>query len=1120
MENSSSIVNAFGNVNDCFTVCRYYAAFPALHGQSASTNQSPSETIWRKNPLVKSLISLTSEEDMSSANEDTEIRRINIPCPVAIPKHRKPRKNSSRSRKEHHDQHRKRDKSGGVSGRNNRFQKGHTDKYEALSWPPGFAKQDPLILHSLNFMDETFIPAQTESPKRPQNEHCTKVESLLKGMLLPTPEKTYKDLQDVEDCSPVEMRQKMDNMITTPAVALSAVDSVSGGVDATTEDVNVPDTASDMINLLSLSPRGESVSPELQEQEIWYTQPIDVIFHSQDDDIVSNSKLRLYKRLSDPASSPDQDYCSTSDTNIECFHSSPSSPIGFSRHRSLSFASDNSDDIWESSVLIPAWLTDVISADENSDENLENVDLARSLKSSSPFPGSDSGLGLSKLADLSMSDDSFNLTNDKWKPVSETCYCTVEDFLGSQHLLLDDNCTPTPEDGYKYQQEAAGPAVRPVSESLVDRDYLSKFLPAEPDWQSHSPDDSFSSLNPRRTCITALWQSQVLCDYSLNMPSSLPDFAMPMYEFYDIHCWQPLGSSPFSQLWDVNMQKRSKISTWGGQVCHSDSQVWFAEKTLVFLQNVSGIDVGGLDYGENTLIPHISIDVVSDSDTEASSFLAEDDDEDESRVRYFDRSVSMGDVPSFWDDDLQRAPDPKLSKSFELVPSEHSAFNDVPRKLLHVHSEPNLVKFRQDFADASQTSAHSPQEHLYFSPKTHFRPITPAYVPELLPSISKQQVCQDLFGGLPSTKTPYQHYQVLDKDSDEEGFIPRFKVKNYSKSIQTGESFERVESPADSSETLERDTSTPETLTLSMIEGIMEEKIDQLVAISEDIDQDTANTDSAYETDYGGNDQQPSKCCYQSNGHSSDKNVGIMGSACVDNGLLGEMTNYTVQSFVATFPHTNDWPDLDLSLSTKQHETCWATDTEVENPLEAWPPSECPDACQAEETESSYPAQSHGPWGDDLGLDHLYRESEMEKYKNIWSSAGQDYYSVDIGITGSSSNTGGVDCLDEEYDNDSTEDYYMNMLVEAYDGKGFFDFEPVSGEEAGDPKVDHSIETLGDTETPFLTYAGFPDHEDVPPEMALTPDEDLVDYFSVKLVYKDKQLNESDLHQTQVSQQT
>lgn len=81
---------------------RYYAAFPSLHDQSsppAPPQVSPTvpvEGAWRHNPLIKHLVSNeTSEEDISSANEDAEIKKINKLHPVIVPRNKKIRKNNS-----------------------------------------------------------------------------------------------------------------------------------------------------------------------------------------------------------------------------------------------------------------------------------------------------------------------------------------------------------------------------------------------------------------------------------------------------------------------------------------------------------------------------------------------------------------------------------------------------------------------------------------------------------------------------------------------------------------------------------------------------------------------------------------------------------------------------------------------------------------------------------------------------------------------------------------------------------------------------------------------------------------------------------------------------------------
>lgn len=1064
---------------------RYYAAFPALHGQGASKNASPSETIWRNNPIVNKVSSLMSEDDSSSANEDAEIRKINIPNTVVVPRHRKPRKNTSRNRRDHPNPSRnKRDKSRGNQ-KGKQSQKEHQKPLEFQSWPPGFAKLDPVILQNLEVLDEDLIFVEDVPTKRPNDELCIRVESLLKGMLLPAPEKTYKDLLDVDVVSPEQLREKVKKKSDTVALSKDVkVCKDAGG--SFQEDAKHCDSNSSSPGL-----RDEAVSPELKEQEIWYTQPIDVVFQSQEDDEVSNSKLRLYKRNSYPSFS--------SDTGLEeavsCFESSASSPV-FERKRSVSIGSDQSDDIFEGSVLIPAWLTEVISADENSDDNGEDIDLSASLKSSSPFPSSvksDAPICL-------IGDEAKEKYGSAWTDtdVQHPAVESADGFLKSQHQQQDDGNTPTPEDG---KESSVLPGhLRVDSVSLVDLDYMARFLDeVSQQWQSFSPKGSFALSSQRRPGISTLWQSQVLFDYTLFMSDSLTDSFQPVLELYDLQCWHPIGSSPYSQLWDVNMQKRPKVSPWGGSLLQSENSVWLAENTLVFM-HASDVakDECPNDHSENTLIPQISIHVVSEAETEATTFREQDVDVNSvpGAYQYFDRSVSMGDVPSLWDEEPTEKGNPQLSKSFELVPSEHSAFYDVPRKLLHVHSEPNLVQYRQDFNDSNQEMSQSPQEHLYFSPKTHFRPITPAYAPELFTPKCKQQVCHDLFGGLPSTKTPYQQYHSLECGNEDESFIPSFKVKNYSKSIQTGESVDKSESAEESDESQERDT--PETLTLSILEDIINEKDEKMIAGADDLD--AANTDSAYETDYGGNAGETeqvsctpgcvkNEAMYQLQGYSDCDSV--------DHGHLGEIVDFSVESFLATFPHTQDWPDGAASQMMPHSENTWKDATDDEYPMDGWCPFE-PSNHTEENSQAPppFPVHGQGMWAEELALD-------MDKYRNIWSTAGHEYYSVDLGAHETRGH-GFVDYNEEVYDNVPPDDLiYSSMYPDqekAEDGNGDLDLGQMPMKKLTDSGVDvHGLEESG-----FHGYAGFPDNADAVEGEAESHTE-CGNYFSVKLVYKDKQ---------------
>ncbi|XP_052773957.1 uncharacterized protein LOC128212511 isoform X2 [Mya arenaria] len=1151
---------------------KYYAAFPALQGSGTSCNQSPTETVWGKNPIVSK--TLASEEDSSSTNEDAEIRKINRSEPVAVPKLRKPKRNRNRKESQGRNSRGRRDRdrprsSGNKQTRGKQSQKEQRKLQEFPNWPPGFAKLDQAILQNLGYLEEDFV-FLAESPKRKDDELCTKVESLLKGILLPAPAKTYKELEDVDDELPEEMLKT--GKVSKPQPKPTA--------DTAIDNLQTIYVKSDAESQRS-SAREDNVSPELQEQEIWYTQPINAVFQNQECETANtqSSKLRLYKRNSYPDFSTDEQETKDSWEDLNSPSSSPQDGI----FRTFSAASNSSDDIFDGSVLIPAWLTEVISADENSDDE---IDLSASLKSSSPFPSFEQGHA--RLANSVKKNESFEQLQNSWKEGNEFTGSFYQQDLGGpghdQHF--DENSTPTPDNAYQTQG-----GERPISVSLVDLDYMAKFLEenSSSDWHSFSPEDQISLPFPVESSgSSGMWQSQVLVDYTLY--SSHSETNLPLLTVLDLQCWQPLGASPYSPLWDVNMQKRNKFSPWGGQLVPGDSQIWLGENTLVFMYNVNADkqDDSKADKNENTLIPRISIDIVSDADNEGSAFMDKDDHglDNSHAYHFYDRSVSMGDVPSLWDDhESPKKSDPKLSKSFELVPSEHSAFNDVPRKLIQVHSEPNLVQFRQDFIDNGQDTTQSPKEHLFFSPKTHFRPITPAFAPELFTSASKskQQVCHDLFGGMPSTKTPYQQYNAVNDDSDEESFVPSFKLKNYSKCIQTGESFDKVDSPEVLSGAEERDT--PEALTLSIIEDIMGENDDRdrLIPINEDLD--TANTDSAYETDYG---------CNQGADNDSDRVAEAFGGskchpcssfgqlpqrqlssdgAVFDFGHQGDLVDFKVESFMATFPHTQDWPDSCMHHASV-HNDIWADthkdsstcQTTVHNDIwkdkhndsftdqvsvhnDIWKDSQrdsCnqpasvhsdiwkdslshKDGCHIDnwasfdqvgekeklnesQISASFPGTGHGFWQEDIGLDHLYKD-DIEKYRNIWSTAGQEYLSVDIALPEEQENPCKFypEYCEEQYDNVSPDNIIFHPM---YLGnlEGVIDAENEINDErtAGDVK---QVEGSCNFELDYDGFVGFPECNDTCDGCDQADEETCHqpgDYFSVKLVYRDKEQEKAD----------
>lgn len=1132
-------------------VQRYYAAFPALHQQVTFTNTSPTDTVWKKNPLTKPFS--TSEEDCSSAHEDAEIKKINIPCPLAVPKHRKPHKTHSRNKKDldenhhkkHHNEHYKRDccKCSNRSLRERKVQKLPAESREIPPWPPGFVKQDPLILQSLGLLDPDINFTTSESPKWPRDDLCIKVESLLKGFLLPIPDKRYKDLQDVTDDEPLEMYEKVrkpirqllvnDNNIGSSTAPVSTKEEGKlKSVYLNTTEVFSNNNKIDLVTLsedniidrMSPGSHDESVSPELQEHEIWYTQPMHVLLYTHEDNEMPDSKQkRLYKRSSTPRTNSDAHPVGKQD--LECNQSTASSPV-VTRSATISVCSEGDDGAWEGSVLIPAWLTEVISTEEHgNDDNKESTSpLGPSSSHDEQFNGSSKReSGLVQEEKMEGLDLIWGNNNDRFADRSNPDKGNNDD--SGTPVPENDDGTPTPDQRNVSRAHDKSPDSRPVLVSLVDLEYITKFL-CDVDLQTLGTEDDLHVGHTRR--MSALWQSKILFD----LAPGLSDFIDSFYELYDIHGWRPIGTSPFSQLWDVNMQKQARISTWGlgWPVLSKQNQIWLAENRFVFLHEISntGTRDQGCSENENTLIPRISFDITSEYAPDRGLFLQDENDV----PSFIDRSYSMGDVPSMWDDYKHDDIISKLSTSFELVPSEHSAFNDVPRKLLHVHSEPNLVQFRQGFSDLTHASAHSPQEHLYFSAKTHFRPITPAYAPELFMSKSKQQVCNDLFGGVLLTKTPYQQYHVIDYASDEEGFVPSFKVKNYSKSIQTGESFDKSDTSEVAAELVVRDT--PETLTLSIIEDVMAEKDNSELQVTASDDLDMGNTDSAYETDYGGyagleleQDINPcvenEKCLLDTCQPVDYQN--FVNPAMFDNGMLGNCANFSINnSLLATYPHTQDWPDTH-SHSQDSPETCQVTYPQTQD----WPdlhphtqdwPETCllfdqPDEpwnfledspwihhkalysfgnvsqCKQPDHNTVEDGSKFGSslclWGDGFGLDHLYSEHDVEKYKNIWSTAGQNYcnieLSTDAGTTISNFEAGN---FEEEYakisDNVPVEFQLESFSSDRNDVLGYHLL-------GGTPEnVDSSgvCETV-DEQCHYFGYGSFYEHDDFL-EMTLLPD--------------------------------
>ncbi|XP_071167711.1 uncharacterized protein [Mytilus edulis] len=260
----------------------------------------------------------------------------------------------------------------------------------------------------------------------------------------------------------------------------------------------------------------------------------------------------------------------------------------------------------------------------------------------------------------------------------------------------------------------------------------------------------------------------------------------------------------YSQLWDINIwnkQQRDKgMFLEGFNSTFDDFKSGLNQlpdkanrNSGVFNINLINKSLESVDLLEgdniNTLIPKITFE--PDDLDEPTNELKDDDQPNFPRT--YDRSISLTDVHLLKSlRDNQLASSDKLSKSFELIPSNNSAFKDViPRKMTHVQSDSNICYFNYstliDFEDnVPKVQNEEKNENLYLSPKTHFRPIS-AKVEEDLSDLH----LRDLFGGYSSTTTPYQKFVEVTDSGDEESFIPMFKVcKQHDKNIQTGSSFD------------------------------------------------------------------------------------------------------------------------------------------------------------------------------------------------------------------------------------------------------------------------------------------------------------------------------------------
>ena len=1016
--------------------------------------------MWKKNPLVKPCSGENQAENATTSGEDTKTSEKTNTSPNQALGQSSMKKKDGRYEKQKPSSKSYQSKPSRTRRDKERHPKRSRSRKEdkVPSWAADSDKGDfdPFLIpdNFEQFLIENneLFPKETANPKRENEDLCTKVESILKGMLLPTPSKTYKELEDVSEGEPTEQLERSDKHKSPSKPSVS---------------------------------REDSFSPEHQEQDFWYTQPIDIMFQSQEDS-TAPTKQRLYKRISNPDSQ--------TESGREDSASTSPSP-GVSRTRNDSTASDeDDDDIWAGSVLIPAWLTDELSIDHDEIASSSAI-FSSSFKSSSPNEDVLSASIKKKITDGTLPDLQDPFPSEVWSVPSSLKENAIEPQQIWANTDSDEYLTPTPTQDLLIMshQNWFSPSA-PVS--LIDVNYLSSLSTQNADSQFDT-----HSLVDRTPCLSSLWQSQVLFDVSLynNEESNCEFEGLESYR----SIWQfekEYYGDNLAKLWNVNMQKRCKLQDWDLDL-DSNNHLWVGENSFVMNDtrwNSSNIaDVvkqQPVDGVGNTLIPEIFIQIFNEE-------VTDDDDDDDvfedfetDRVRpLYDRSFSMNNVPSLWASESKKEPNPELSKSFELVPSETSAFEDVPRKLQHVLSEPNLAKYRTEKESVEQ----SPQEHLYFSPKTHFRPITPAYAPELCTSTKSKQheVCNDLFGGVTSSKTPYQQY-VTDPTSDDESFVPKFKVKNYNKYIQTGTSVENggVSISPEDNPLLEEELSTPENLAMGMIEDMINDTDameDYLIRVYEDLD--AANNDSAYETDYGISTAEPEQennvrngCQHRHNCQNMNQEKHARVHPNIDHGSLGEKFGYGIDSFEATYPHFNDWPDM-FCYSRDHMTSDDLNNIDVEKQVsKSWhEPSfyhaelwnrglECDDAGANLDNHSTRALESNNTWsyGDD---DQLYL---MEKYKKVWSTGQETANHVD-------SSEQEFLYVDKLFDQGQTEGESKEIDLNL--NEHFFEMNDCHNELYVDGRVNPVLEKIIDSDQGMVQDS----------------------FFSVKLVNKDK-LRQSD----------
>lgn len=854
---------------------RYYAAFPALHGQEksecsdfSSPYNQDSVDVWKKNPITKS----SSEGIVSNFDSGNESEK-DIKHRAGKDKGTQTR-SENKSSKSNRKKKSSRNQSKSTAGKNN----DGTGKFcRFASWPQDW-----------NYISDSAV----DYHKDKERELCSQVESLLKEILLPHAK--YDTQNFFEKANRTYYR-------TAPA---------------------------------SLSE--DRFSPELQEKDFWYTQPFNDLFEVEEASTPFHQ--RLYKRHSYPSfecfnQTDELDSLNTSPSPYKrCDDSAQhvdeeSMKVTEIKTDSQATVTNDTDETLGMQLLSLEEIND--GEREYIDRDmfgLQELNLNESASHHDVSQDNDDSFGLKSLM---MEKEYFeNLLEDDL-PEKDILVMPIEEFVPdalpnpnhSSYFLSSSPWTATENDFREVVIPHEDGTVQVTHENSSDYTSLDQNINGHETGQNQNVGqivseenqnvsknkyefyrednlpltDSLSSLfdfvlKPSRDSSTSSNSSTsvtTMTEHSSNTEwpavdsevTSVETSAVPGYDLFthpfsshyasfhstdllspasstndqDISipvnsnetCETSNGSSNFipgkeadisdgsafgwhmssgsqlgfggkaSQLWDVNYQGK-KIPgfayPWKPFQYLDHLQETPAESNL--MQSVTiGNNQSDEDASLNTLIPQITFSLVSEE--EESAFMnAESDEENvehglctQDCRKDFDRSYSLNELSSLMakTDSLGMNCNSQLSKSFELVPSEHSAFQDViPKRIKHAVSEPNLQQYHLEskqnepkflneclpHTPKKSTDSTSPKEHLFFSPKTHFQPIQTPVGKNSETDTSSDFHLRDLFGGYPKTsKTPYQKFQDARSDSSEESFIPMFKLrKEHDKYIQTNTS--------------------------------------------------------------------------------------------------------------------------------------------------------------------------------------------------------------------------------------------------------------------------------------------------------------------------------------------